>query len=377
AERKNRYEMAIQATGQVLYDWNAKTNEVTWGGMLEQTLGYAPQEVSSQVAWWTGLIHPEDRPGFQEAFDRALATQTSSRLEYRVRKKDGTYITVEDTWYVVFDEASTVARLVGFVSDITARRRAEEEVQRLNAELEQHVIERTAQLETANKELEAFSYSVSHDLRAPLRAMDGFSRILLEDYAPQLTSDAARYLQMVRESAQRMGSLIDDLLTFSRLGRQPLTKQPVAPADLVRQTLTELRVEQENRRVEINLGELPLCQADPALLKQVFVNLLTNALKFTRRRELACIEIGCQQLNGDQIYFVKDNGVGFDMQYVHKLFGVFQRLHRIEDYEGTGVGLAIVQRILHRHGGRVWAEAAIDEGATFYFTVGEQQEQEA
>lgn len=256
------------------------------------------------------------------------------------------------------------------------RRRAEEESGLLNIELERHVAERTAQLEAANKELEAFSYSVSHDLRAPLRAVDGFSRILLEDYAPQLTSDATRYLQMVRESAQRMGSLIDDLLTFSRLGRQPLTKQSVALADLVRQTLAELRIEQENRQVEITIGELPPCQADPALLKQVMVNLLTNALKFTRRREVAHIEIGCHQLNGDQTYFVKDNGVGFDMQYVHKLFGVFQRLHRIEEYEGTGVGLAIVQRILNRHDGRVWAEAIVDGGATFYFTIGEEKGQQ-
>jgi light-regulated signal transduction histidine kinase (bacteriophytochrome) len=232
------------------------------------------------------------------------------------------------------------------------------------------VRQRTAELEAANKELEAFSYSVSHDLRAPLRAINGFSRILLEEHAPYLSDDAQRYLHIVRDSAQEMGQLIDDLLIFSRLGRQPLTKQLVAPADIVRQVLEDLRSEREGRCVNLVIGELPVCQADPVLLKQVFVNLLANALKFTRRREVARIEIGCREVGGEAVYFVKDNGVGFDMQYAPKLFGVFQRLHRAEDYEGTGVGLAIVQRVIHRHGGRVWAEAAVDHGATFAFTLG-------
>jgi signal transduction histidine kinase len=237
--------------------------------------------------------------------------------------------------------------------------------------LEQKVQERTAELQAANRELESFSYSVSHDLRAPLRAVAGFSRILSEEYEPHLPAEAQAYLHRVEDNAQQMGQLIDDLLAFSRLGRQAIKRQPVAPADLARTILEELLDQQQESRVKVTLGDLPGCQADPVLLKQVFVNLLSNALKFTRQREVATIEIGCLYDNGVPVYFVKDNGVGFDMQYAHKLFGVFQRLHRAEEYEGTGVGLAIVQRVINRHGGRVWADAKPGQGASFYFTVGE------
>lgn len=241
-------------------------------------------------------------------------------------------------------------------------------------------------LETANRELEAFSYSVSHDLRAPLRALDGFSRILVEDFSTDLPPDATRFLGLVRANAQKMGQLVDDLLAFSRLGRQPLNKQKVAPADLARQALADLSFARQGREIEITIGNLPLCDGDPALIKQVFINLLANAIKFTGSRAVAKIEVGYlpppphtdgSSADGakgragaaQNVYFVRDNGVGFDMRYADKLFGVFQRLHRAEDYEGTGVGLAIVQRVIIRHGGRVWVEAAVDQGATFYFSL--------
>jgi light-regulated signal transduction histidine kinase (bacteriophytochrome) len=243
------------------------------------------------------------------------------------------------------------------------------QVKRHAAELEQRVAQRTAQLEASNKELEAFSYSVSHDLRAPLRAVDGFSRIMLRDYAEHVPAEAQHYLQRIRDGAQQMGILIDDLLAFSRLSRQPFARQPVALDDLVRRVLEELSSELDNRQIEFAIGKLPVCDGDPVLLKQVFVNLLSNAIKFTRQRGVARIEVGCLRTNEEEVLYIKDNGTGFDMAYADKLFGVFQRLHRAEDYPGTGVGLAIVQHIVLRHGGRIWAAAEVDKGATFYFTL--------
>jgi len=245
------------------------------------------------------------------------------------------------------------------------RKRAEDAVNRLNEDLDR----RATELEAANKELEAFSYSVSHDLRAPLRAIDGFSRILMEEHAPQLAPKALRYLKLVRDNTRQMGNLVDDLLAFSRLSRQPLKKQSVKTDALIHRALDELRAETNGRQVEFTVSEMPECQADPNLLKQVWINLLSNAIKYTSKREAARIEIGWKKENDEQVFFVKDNGVGFDMMYAHKLFGIFQRLHRSEDYEGTGVGLAIIQRIVHRHGGRVWAESQVDDGAAFYFSL--------
>ena len=259
--------------------------------------------------------------------------------------------------------------LAAFLLDIQDRRIAEQEIQRLNTDLEKRVIKRTAQLEAANNELESFSYSVSHDLRAPLRAVDGFSQAILDDYGPQLPDEGRRYLQTIRKGAQQMGMLIDDLLTFSRLSRAPLKKEEVDTGKLVRSVLEDLSAQREGRQIDLRIGDLPACAGDPALLRQVWINLLSNALKYTKKREAAVVEIGCEASPDGNVFLVRDNGTGFDMRYAGKLFGVFQRLHRAEEYEGTGVGLALVQRIIQRHGGRVWADAAIDHGATFYFTL--------
>jgi len=228
-------------------------------------------------------------------------------------------------------------------------------------------------MDAAIKELDAFAYSVSHDLRAPLRGMDAFSQILQKKYATHMDEDAQHCLHMIRDNAQQMGRLIDDLLAFSRLSQQPLRKERVDQEALVRTVLQALQMEQKDRQFDLDVGELPAVEADPRLLRQVWVNLISNALKYTRTRDRAMIRIGSEKKNGTPVYFVQDNGVGFDMRYANKLFGVFQRLHRAEDYEGTGVGLAIVHRIVARHGGEVWAKAVKNQGATFYFTLeGEQ-----
>jgi signal transduction histidine kinase len=241
-------------------------------------------------------------------------------------------------------------------------------LRRENADLERRVHDRTEELEAANKELEAFSYSVSHDLRAPLRAIGAFSKILADEHAARLTDEARTLLDRVTANTRRMEQLIEDLLRFSRLGRHPISKNPVNVSSLVDEVLADLRKEQGDRAVQIRVDSLPECVGDASLLKQVFVNLLSNALKYTRQKAEAMVEVGCRQRGGESVYYVRDNGVGFDMQYAEKLFGVFQRLHGAE-FEGTGIGLSIVQRIIKRHGGRIWAEAEVDRGATFFFTV--------
>ncbi len=255
------------------------------------------------------------------------------------------------------------------ITDITDLKLAQDEVRRLNAELEARVRDRTAELEAAVRELEAFSYSVSHDLRAPLRAINGFAHILMEDFADRLPAEARGHLQVVHRNARTMGELIDGLLAFSRLGRADLLHRPVDCHATVRAVLEEFEPELRGRPIEIRIGELPPCEGDPLLLKQVWANLLSNALKFTHARAAPVVEIGGHEEDGRRIYFVRDNGAGFDMRHAGKLFGVFERLHSSGEFEGTGVGLAIVKRIVERHGGTVWAEGSVGQGATFSFAL--------
>lgn len=291
-----------------------------------------------------------------------------SDVETTELSRDGT-ITYFLNSLVGYLENDRLVRIWGVKQNITRLKMAEAEMRQLNAELEQRVLSRTSQLVAANKELEAFAYSVSHDLRAPLRAIDGYSRMLTEDFGSHLNAEGLRICNVISESALGMGKLIDDLLTFSRLGRSEMNPSAVNMAALARSVFFELTAPETRQRIDFRIDELPSSVADPPLIRQVWVNLLSNAVKFSSKKQRALIEISAESKGDDIIYSVRDDGTGFDMQYADKLFGVFQRLHSTKEFEGTGVGLAIVQRIIHRHGGRVWAEGAVGKGAAFHFTI--------
>jgi PAS domain S-box-containing protein len=354
---------------------------------LQRMLGYSENELRRMS--FTEFSHPDDR-----YLDMGLYRELTGgkrdkyEIEKRYIRKDGQVVWGLLTASLVKDVEGRPQYAVGMVEDITERKRAEDDLRKLNAELEQRVMERTEQLKltnreveirnselsASNQELEAFSYSVAHDLRAPLRQIQGFSHLLLEGHSAELAPEAHKYVRNIIEGAQHMGRLIDDLLDLSRLGRRALSLEVNDLAALVEDARRDLARETDGRDVSWQIGDLPLVECDAVLIRQVFVNLLSNALKYTQRRQPAVIEVGQVNREGVPVVFVKDNGVGFNMKYAGKLFGVFQRLHRREDFEGTGIGLATVKRIVDKHGGRVWAEAELDKGATFCFTLAAQPE---
>jgi light-regulated signal transduction histidine kinase (bacteriophytochrome) len=314
-------------------------------------------------------VLPEDRADVDRAFTEATTKQSDWNFECRIRRVDGELRWIRAAGRHERNAESKPVRMSGIVQDITERKSAEEGIRKLNVELEQRVRARTAELEATNAELEAFAYSVSHDLRAPLRAIAGFSRILVDDYGPQLDDEGRRVCSVIDDNARNMSQLIDDLLAFSRLGRTQMQPSLIDMQGMARAVFHEVTTPEQRSRIDFELPTIPQVIGDPSLMRQVWANLLGNAVKFSSRRERAAITIRSETKEGEYVFSIGDNGAGFDMQYVNKLFGVFQRLHSSKQFEGTGVGLALVQRVIRRHGGRVWAQGEPDRGATFHFAL--------
>ena len=364
-----RFVNIVSAAADAIISVDQDQRIVLFNRGAEVIFGYAASEMLGQplerlLPARFGELHHRHMRNFAAAPD--ASRRMAERGEIWGRRKDGTEFPAEASISKLTQDGGMI--FTAILRDVTARKQAEDEIRMLNTQLEQRVIERTAQLEAANKELEAFSYSVSHDLRAPLRSIDGFSQALLEDYTAKLDDQGKNYLSRVRAATQRMAELIDDMLNLSRVARAPMQCEFIDLSALAQSIAAELRRTQPQRTVDIVIEPNISAAGDPKLLRVLLENLLANAWKFTGKQERARIEFGMQANGGVPAYFVRDNGAGFDMQYAHKLFGAFQRLHAMDEFPGTGVGLATVQRIVHRHGGRAWAEGAVGQGATFFFT---------
>lgn len=327
---------------------------------IHKIYGYSVEEWLNDPTLWEITIHPEDRERVLSEFAEAQKSLTDKVVQYRIIRRDGAVRFVEDGVNWELDEEGKLVSMNGVMRDVTERKQKEEEKRGF-----------AARLEAVNKELEAFTYSVSHDLSAPLRAIDGFSRILLEDHSAHLDGEGKRVLNTIDKNVKKMGHLIDGLLAFSRLDRKSLNVSHINMEKTVQDAIEQLRPLMGEREMRLDVQTLLPAEGDRTLILEVVVNLLSNAIKFTGPVSKAVIEVGCREGGKENTYYVRDNGVGFDMAYHDKMFGVFQRLHSTKEFEGTGIGLALVQRIVHRHGGRVWAEGTVNEGATFYFLVTE------
>lgn len=345
-------------------------NKLQWSDEIYRIFEIDPDQFQASYEAFLKAVHPDDRDLVNRAYTSSVAKREPYDIVHRLLMPDGRVKFVREVCQTDYDDAGNPIRSVGTVQDITEAKRAEEQLREYQEHLERLVEERTRQLSVSNKELESFAYSVSHDLRAPLRAIDGFSRILLEDHSKQLAPEARSYLERVCGATKRVAQLIDDLLEFSRVARSELQIEHVDISGLAAEVVEQLRTAESERTVQISVNPGLVCRGDPRLLRLVLENLIGNAWKYTRRTAKPRIEIDVAQIDGETVYSVRDNGVGFDMAYAEKLFEPFQRLHSREEFEGTGVGLAIVARILHRHGGRIWAESRPGQGATFFFTVG-------
>ena len=368
-ESEERFRVAVEGVQDyAIYMLDEKGRVATYNIGATRLEGYQPEEIVGKPLHT--FFTPEDvANGFPDQELNRARTQGKSQSEGWNVRKDGARFCSNWVLTAIRDSQGKLTGYSKVARDVTQLKQAQEKVARWNAELEQRVKNRTKELEVANNELEAFSYSVSHDLRAPLRHINAFVRLLEQDLGDKVTPKAKSHFDAVADSAKRMGQLVDDLLSFSRWARQDLIRVPVKLNALVREALQELQAEMVGRDIEWIIGELPMVRGDPTALRQVVINLLSNAIKYSASRARTRIEIGANATPEEFVCYVRDNGVGFDMKYANKLFGVFQRLHSAREFEGTGIGLAIVRRVIQRHGGRTWAEAEVNRGATFYFTL--------
>jgi PAS domain S-box-containing protein len=367
-DSERRYRTLVTALTSIVWVTDANGNFGDTQPRWDEYTGQTPAQ--HRDLGWLEAIHPEDRDIIKGQWHSANGESRPLRCEVRLyHAASGKHRYVSLQAVRLDDEQGRLREWIGTVDDIDDQRRALLEIQRLNTELEQRVEERTAELERANKELEAFSYSVSHDLRTPLRAIDGFSQALLEDYTEQLDATGRDYLARVRAGAQRMGQLIDDLLKLARVSRATLNQELINLSTIAEDIVSSLRTDNPGRDIDVRITSELYAAGDARLIRIVLENLLNNAWKYTGKREHAIVEFGMRNHNGEACYFVQDNGAGFDMTYASKLFGAFQRLHDNKEFPGTGVGLATVQRIIHRHSGQIWAEATVGKGAVFYFSL--------
>jgi PAS domain S-box-containing protein len=337
---------------------------------VKEILGYTFEEIRKMDVH--SFVSPVDADRFTDEIDKMRAgLDLLPEQEYWYVAKDGSRKYISSTLSMNYIEDGKYSLYI-LIRDITDKKLAEEELQKLNEELEERVKERTQQLEQVNNQLLAFSYSVSHDLRTPLRSIDGFSQVLLEDFSKYLDETGQDYLQRIRTSTKRMSNLIDDLLALSRLTRKELSIEKLDLTKICNEIFEELKINEPSRKIRVSIERGMKLNGDPTLIRTVIENLIGNSWKFTRKKALPKIIFGTKTINNEKIYFIEDNGVGFDMAYANKLFTVFQRLHSYKEFEGTGIGLAIVQRIINRHGGKIWAEGKVNKGATFYFTIQEE-----
>jgi|GEM_PF-2202655 len=371
AESEMKYRTLVENIPGIAYIESAdKPGQILYvSPQVKEILGYSIEEFKIELEFRGQLIHPDDRDRVKKQFNDSRRKQKTFVCEYRIVAKDGKTVWLRDEDVVVRNQAGKLLFYQGTMYNITIQKAAQAALDQHRYELEKRVNERTSELEQSNKDLESFAYSVSHDLRSPLRAIEGFSRILLEEHSDQLDDEAGRLLNIICKNTERMNQLIDGILNLSRHGRRQIKHLPIDMEKLARQVANEVCAIHNEKKYDIKINPLPKAVGDPSMVREVLVNLISNAAKFSNGQKNPKIEVGAEGKNGQNVYFVKDNGIGFDMQYYDKLFGVFNRLHSNKDFQGSGIGLANVQKIIQRHKGQVWAESKLNQGSAFYFTL--------